>query len=104
MRGRTRRRSAALFAVVAAFAVPAAALAAFPGTDPTESPRANTPNDPDFDHCEADDPHPPPPGSPTSYNEHYGSCAFSPGSPNETPAVPHSQGATRYVNCSQLDE
>ncbi len=41
-------------AVACACAIPAAADAAFPGTDPTESPRANTPNDPDFDRCELD--------------------------------------------------
>ena len=29
--------------------------AAFPGTDPFESPRINTPDDPDFDRCEGDD-------------------------------------------------
>ncbi len=39
-----------------ALALPCAALAAFPGADPTESPRTNTPNDPGFDRCEADDP------------------------------------------------
>ena len=50
------RRTAALGAALIALALPCAALAAFPGTDPTESPRANTPNDPGFDRCEGDDP------------------------------------------------
>ncbi len=39
-------------------AVPATALAAnlaFPGSDPAESPRANTPDDSHFDECEVDD-------------------------------------------------
>ena len=44
-----------LLAVLVAFALPSVALAAFPGTDPSESPRVNTPNDPGFDPCEADD-------------------------------------------------
>jgi hypothetical protein len=42
-------------AVVAALALAAPAQAAFPGSDPDESVRINTPNDPDFDHCESDD-------------------------------------------------
>ena len=42
-------------AAVLALAVPSAALAAFPGSDPDESVRVNTPDDPDFDHCESDD-------------------------------------------------
>jgi hypothetical protein len=33
----------------------APALGAFPGSNPGESVRINTPNDPDFDHCEPDD-------------------------------------------------
>jgi hypothetical protein len=37
-----------------ALVLPAAALAAFPGGDPNESVRLNTPNDPDFDRCEPD--------------------------------------------------
>ena len=42
-------------AAVLALAVPSAALAAFPGSDPDESVRVDTPDDPDFDHCESDD-------------------------------------------------
>src|SRR5215218_6430104 len=103
MRVGTRRRSAALFVVVMALAVPAAALAAFPGTDPSESPRVNTPNDPDFDHCEGDDPHTSPPRCSTYFDEQFGSFGFSPDSANEVPGVPHPVGATRYVDCSQLD-
>jgi hypothetical protein len=41
-------------AVVLALTLPAAALAAFPGSDPNESVRVNTPNDPSFDRCEPD--------------------------------------------------
>src|SRR5215203_6434539 len=73
----TRRRSDALFAVVMALALPAAALAAFPGTDPSESPRVNTPNDPDFDHCEADDPDTSPPRCSTYFDEPGGSQTYT---------------------------
>ncbi|HEX8065841.1 MAG TPA: FG-GAP-like repeat-containing protein [Thermoleophilaceae bacterium] len=49
---------AALAAAALAAALTAPALAAdhgFPGTDPSESVRVHTPNDPDFDPCEIDD-------------------------------------------------
>ena len=52
---RVHRGIAAAIAALTLAAAPAAALAAFPGTDPDESVRLNTPNDPDFDHCESDD-------------------------------------------------
>ena len=39
----------------AALALPVAAHAAFPGSNPDESVRLNTPDDPDFDRCENDD-------------------------------------------------
>ncbi len=100
-----RRRSAALFvALAAAFVVPAVALAAFPGTDPSESPRVNTPNDPGFDPCEADDPDTSPPRCSSYFDEQFGSFGFSPDSANEVPGVPHEVGATRYADCSQLDQ
>jgi hypothetical protein len=99
----TRRRSATLTVAVVALVVPAAALAAFPGTDPSESPRVNTPNDPDFDKCEAEDPDTSPPRCSSYFSEQFGSFGFSPDSANEVPGVPHSAGATRYVDCSQID-
>ena len=43
-----------LGAAVIALIVPSGALAAFPGTNPNESVRANTPNDPGYDPCEPD--------------------------------------------------
>ena len=49
---------AVLAATALAAAVAAPALATshdFPGSNPNESVRVNTPNDPDFDHCEIDD-------------------------------------------------
>ena len=42
----------AVVAVVAALA--SVAFGAFPGTDPDESVRSNTPNDTDYDPCESD--------------------------------------------------
>jgi hypothetical protein len=51
----TRLARAPLVALLLLLAVTAPALAAFPGSDPNESVRANTPNDPDFDRCEPDD-------------------------------------------------
>jgi hypothetical protein len=44
----------ALVLLALALALPAAALAAWPGSNPDESVRANPPNDPDFDACEND--------------------------------------------------
>jgi hypothetical protein len=49
------RSVAALGALLLALAAPAVALGAFPGTNPDESVRVNTPSDPGFDHCEPDD-------------------------------------------------
>src|SRR5829696_10368317 len=40
--------------VLALLGLPAAALGAFPGTNPDESVRANPPDDPGFDGCEPD--------------------------------------------------
>ena len=48
-------RKALLAALAVLLLAPAVALAAFPGSDPDESVRINTPDDPDFDHCEPDD-------------------------------------------------
>jgi hypothetical protein len=44
----------AIAALAVALLLPAGALA-FPGTNPNESVRINTPNDPEFDRCESDD-------------------------------------------------
>ena len=57
--GAGRRRipcgATALAAFVLVLLAAAPALGAFPGTNPGESVRINTPNDPEFDHCEPDD-------------------------------------------------
>jgi hypothetical protein len=90
--------------VVFALCAPAASLAAFPGTDPAESPRANTPNDPDFDRCEADDPDTPAGDCDSYFEEEFRAFGFSPDSANQIPAVPHSVGATQYSDCTQLDD
>jgi hypothetical protein len=94
-----RRRTATLVAALIALIVPSVALAAFPGADPTESPRVNTPNDPGFDRCEADDPDTPPGDCDSYFEEQFGSFGFSPDSAQSAPGV-----KTQYVNCSQLDQ
>jgi subtilase family protein len=67
-------------------AVPAAASASFPGTNPNESVRVNTPNDPGFDSCEADDEQ----GQSCSqvFDEQYERFGFAPNS-SENTAVYH---------------
>jgi hypothetical protein len=52
---RVHRGIATAVAALALAAAPAVAQAAFPGSDPDESVRVNTPDDPAFDHCESDD-------------------------------------------------
>jgi hypothetical protein len=93
------RRTAALGAALVALALPCAALAAFPGADPTESPRVNTPNDPGFDRCEADDPDTPPADCDSYFEEQFGSFGFRPDSAQEAPGV-----ETQYDDCSQLNQ
>jgi Subtilase family len=83
---------------------PGFALAAFPGSDTAESPRANAPNDPEFDRCEPDDPDTPVGDCSTYFEEQFGTFGFSPDSANELPGVPHAVGATSYDDCSQLDQ
>jgi len=92
-------------ALLALILVPAAAFAAFPGTDPAESPRLNTPDDSEFDRCEADDEQGPP-SCDTYGEEQYGAFGFSPDSANALPVTPgsfHYVTGTRYADCSQLD-
>ena len=85
--------------------VPAGALAAFPGTNPTENPRLNAPNDPAFDRCELDDAETPELDCSSYFNENYGLFGFSPDTANVLPVPPelHSVAATPYFNCDQLD-
>src|SRR5688500_1236930 len=109
-RHRVWRAPLAALALLCAIAFPAAALAAFPGSDPAESPRLNTPNDPDFDGCEPDDPDttPPPAGCTTYFEEEFRAFGFSPESANEVPdplgTIPRAVKATQYDDCSQLDQ
>jgi hypothetical protein len=75
-------------------ALAAPAFAAFPGTDPAESPRLNTPNDPSFDRCEGDDEDTPEERECTSYfEEQFGFFGFA---PDTSDAV--------YQDASQIDE
>jgi hypothetical protein len=62
-------------------AVPAVAYASFPGTNPDESVRANTPNDPHFDHCEPDQPPDQDPADcSNAFDEQYERFGFAPNS------------------------
>ncbi len=91
-----------LIAALLALVLPVGAYAAFPGTDPAESPRLNAPNDPDFDPCEVDNEG----GSQCgSYaEEDLKAFGFSPDSANTAPpAGPHYLTGTRYLDCAQLD-
>lgn len=103
------RRTLAIAVALAALCVcvPAGALA-FPGTDPAESPRANTPNDPDFDRCESDDPDTGTGDCATYFEEEFRALGFSPESANMVPPLAptragHVAAGTRYTDCSQLD-
>ncbi|MEA2179305.1 MAG: hypothetical protein QOG77_2602, partial [Solirubrobacteraceae bacterium] len=94
-----------LLVLALALALPVAAHAAYPGTNPAESPRANAPNDEHFDRCEADNEG----GSQCgSYaEEQLGAFGFSPDSANQLPsvlAVPHYVTGTKYTDCTQLDK
>jgi hypothetical protein len=96
------RRGLLILAVL--LALPVAAYAAYPGTNPAESPRANAPNDANFDRCEADNEGGPECGS--FAEEQLGAFGFSPDSANEILSagpLPHYLTGTRYSNCDQLD-
>ena len=84
-----------LGAAVIALIVPSGALASFPGTNPNESVRVNTPNDPGFDHCEPDDEQGPPTCS-NVFDEQYERFGFAPNGSQPTalyhnPLDPHVQ-------------
>ncbi len=103
---RATRRPAALLAalLVLALALGATASADFPGPAPPageqpESPRVNTPDDPEFDRCEADDETTPAERECTSYfNEQSGLFGFRPDS-----AVNLLLQPLQYEDCDQLD-
>jgi subtilase family protein/hemolysin type calcium-binding protein len=92
-----------LLALLLALMLPAGADGAFPGSDPSESPRINTPDDPEFDRCEGDNEEAPP--SCGAYaEEEFRAFGFSPDSANTAPpAGPHYVTGTRYTNCDQLN-
>ena len=89
----------AVLVACACLAIPAVALGAnpaFPGDDPTESPRLNTPDDSDFDECEGDDAD----GTQecqTYFEERYQQFGFGPDSAQSAPGV-----RTRYLDCNPL--
>ena len=82
-----------LVVTVLVLAAAAPAFGAFPGTDPAESPRLNTPNDPSFDRCEADDSDTPERECTSYFEEQFGYFGFA---PDTSDAV--------YQDPSQLDE
>jgi len=104
-----RARLLVALAVALAILIPAAALAVsgaeFPGQDPHESPRLNTPNDPEFDRCEADDQDtaqgvPAEPECSSYTQEEFRAFGFSPDSANELPpGGPHYTTGTKYKDC-----
>ena len=95
-----------MIAALAALVLPAGAHAAFPGANPSDSPRVDTPNDPEFDRCERDD-EPGPPSCGTYADEEFRAFGFSPDSANRIPpalpGTPHAVTGTRYDDCRQLD-
>jgi hypothetical protein len=72
---------------VVALLVAAPAVAQFPGTNPSESVRINTPNDPGFDHCEPDNEQGPPDCANT-FGEQYERFGFAPNG-SQTSALYH---------------
>ena len=96
---RLRKRMVLGFCALA-LALPAGAFAAFPGSDPTESPRLNAPDDTDFDRCEADDAETVELECRSYFNEQYKLFGFRPDSAySGLLGVP----PTAYSNCDQLD-
>jgi hypothetical protein len=80
---------------------PAVAYASFPGSNPNESVRQNTPNDPDFDRCEPDQPPDQPAANCSSaFSEQYERFGFAPNSTQNT-ATYHNltdPRMQRYIN------
>ena len=106
MRGTSRRMRAALLPLAVLLgvlvwlgAVPALADFGESGTSPSDSPRVDTPNDPDFDRCEADDEETGLDPCGSYFEEQFGAFGFSPDSAFSAPGV-----RTRYADCDQLDE
>ena len=96
MRG--RRWVFAILAIALMAAAPA--FGAFPGSNTAESPRVNTPNDPEFDRCEPDDETTPDIQECDSYfNEQWGLFGFRPDSARNVAGEP-----LQYDDCNQLDE
>jgi hypothetical protein len=91
--GGFRSTKLAVLVLVLLAVVPTVAYAAFPGTNPNESVRVNTPNDPDFDHCEPDDEQGPPTCS-QPFDQQYERFGFAPNATQATaiyhnPLDPH---------------
>ncbi|MGI8804190.1 MAG: S8 family serine peptidase, partial [Thermoleophilaceae bacterium] len=88
-------------------AVPALADFGDPGTtSPSESPRENTPNDPEFDRCEADDEDAPQETCGSYFEEQFGSFGFNPDSARDLlgQRTSYREFPPGSGNCPQLDE
>ena len=88
-RGRAASRGLAALVLAVGLIAPQAP-AAFPGSDPDESVRINTPDDPGFDHCESDDEQ----GADCSnvFGEEYERFGFAPDASENTALVPGAKG------------
>jgi hypothetical protein len=82
----TRKTLFFVLAVVLLLVAAPALARQFPGSDPTQSVRVDTPNDPDFDHCEPDD-EDGPPTCENAFDEQYERYGFAPN---------NSQGSALY--------
>ena len=87
-------------ALLAAAAAPALAGFGDPGLDPAESPRLNTPDDPEFDNCESDDETAGVERCNTYFDEQFGLFGFR---PDTAVTEPVAKTPTVYADCSQLD-
>jgi Subtilase family/FG-GAP-like repeat len=89
------RRALTFLIALVALAVATPALATFPGSNPSESVRVNTPNDPGFDNCEPDDEQGPPTCS-NVFGQQYERFGFAPNGSHlsalyHNPTDPHVQ-------------
>jgi len=108
--GRLRLGLVVLAIALACALVPGIAAGDFgdPGVAPGDNPRDDTPIDPEFDRCEADDPDDPPdhtdePDCTTYFEEEYRAFGFSPDTANEIAdpggLLPHYTTGTHYKDC-----
>ena len=100
MGGKRLHRAPALLAIALALVAPAAAVAAWPGSNPDESVRANTPDDPEFDRCESDNEG----GADCSnvFNQDYERFGFAPSGTQNTATYKNPQDVGRLMQQNTL--